>query len=147
MFSSEKIVKKSDSLIELLSAQCADLENLLSLARAETAAAEREDFEEILLIVTKRDEISQRLETFQRQIGELRGFLGAHEANQKQNAIAERIVETANLTLAQDGKTKLLLSAVRENAAKELQNMEKANRGANAYLRDTRKGLAYNRNF
>lgn len=147
MFNSEKIVKKSDSLIELLAAQCADLENLLALARAETAAVEREDFEEILTIVTKRDEISQRLETFQRQIGELRGFLGANETNQKQNSIAERIVETANLTLAQDGKTRLLLSAVRENAAKELQNMEKATRGANAYLRDTQKGLAYNRNF
>lgn len=147
MFSSEKIVKKSDSLIELLAAQCADLENLLSLARQETAAAEREDFEEILTIVTKRDELSQRLETFQRQIGELRGFLGAHEANQRQTEISDRIVEVANLTLAQDGKTKLLLTAARENAVIELQKAEKANRGANAYLRDNRKGLAYNRNF
>ena len=146
MFDSEKIVNKSDSLIELLTAQCADLENLLILARQETSAAGQNDFEAVMRIVSERAEISRRLETFQQQIGELRGFLETHDAK-KQNEIAERIVEIANLTLAQDGKTKALLTAAREEATLELQNTEKSHRGTNAYLRDTQKGLAYNRDF
>lgn len=143
----EKINNHSDSLIGLLTGQCADLENLLALAREETAAAERGDFEEIFRIVTDRERISRRLETFQQQIGELRGFLGASEASRRQNEIAERIIEIANLTLAQDGKTRLLLTAARDEAALELQKTEKSFRGTSAYLRDTRKGLAYNENF
>lgn len=147
MQSSEKIVEKSDSLIELLTAQCGDLENLLALARRETKAAEQNDFEAIFEIVSERSKVSCRLETFQQQINELRGFLSANESNSKQNEIAARITEIGNLTLAQDGKTRTLLIAARDSAALELQNIEKANRGTNAYLRDTRKGLAYNRSF
>lgn len=143
----ETIKNHSDSLIGLLTDQCADLENLLALAREETAAAERGDFEEIFRIVTERERVSRRMETFQRQIGELRSFLGAGEASRKQNEIAARIIETANLTLAQDGKTRLLLTAARENASLELQKTEKSFRGASAYLPDARKGLAYNESF
>ena len=40
MFQTQEITKNSDSLIELLTAQCADLEKLLTLAREETLAAE-----------------------------------------------------------------------------------------------------------
>lgn len=145
MSGSEKILNHSDSIIALLTAQCADLENLLSLARRETAAAEKGDFEEILRIVTERDFLSRRLETFQRQIGEFRGFLET-KRDPKQNEIAERIVEIAALTQAQDRKTEKLLSAARETTALELQNTEKAVRGTNAYLRAARKGLAYSQN-
>lgn len=147
MFDAEKIISQSDSLISLLTAQCAELENLLALARQETAAAEQDDFEEILRIVTERERVSRRLENFQRQIGELRVFLGAHEAGRRQTEVAERIVEIANLTLAQDGKTRRLLTAARDNAAQELRRTDKASRGTGAYLRDTRKGLAYSRDL
>ena len=147
MTDTKKIVNQSDSLIGLLTAQCTDLENLLALARQETVAAEQGDFEAIFEIVTERELVSRRLETFQRQIGELRSFLEARDASRRQTEVAARIVEIANLTLAQDGKTKLLLTAARENAFVELQNTEKSSRGTNAYLRDTRKGLAYNRDL
>lgn len=147
MHNSEKIVDKSDSLIGLLAAQCTDLEYLLALARQETVAAEKGDFEAIFRIVSERAEIGRRLETFQQQIGELRGFLGAHDASRKQDEIAGRIVEIANLTLVQDGKTRQLLTVARENAALELQKTERTSRGTSAYLRDTQKGLAYNQNF
>lgn len=146
MVDSDKIVNKSDSLIELLTAQCADLENLLSLARRETAAAEQNDFEAIMQIVSERSEISRRLETFQQQIGELRGFLETRDAK-RQDEIAGRIIEVANLTLAQDGKTRTLLTAAREEAGQELKNAEKSYRGMSAYLPDNRKGLAYDKDF
>ena len=145
---SEQIADKSDSLIELLTAQCVDLENLLALARQETAAAERQDFEEVLKIVTERDLVSRRLEVFQRQIGELRSFLANCEAkNQRQNEIAERIIEIANLTIVQDHQTRLLLTSAREEAALEIQNTGKSQRGTTAYLRDEHKGLTYSRKF
>lgn len=147
MSGSEKIINQSDSLIELLTAQCADLENLLALARCETVAAEQKDFEEILRIVTERGAIGQRLETFQQQIIELRGFLGAQTDNFQQNEIAKRVVEVANLTLIQDRKTKLLLTGVCESVALEMQNTEKSFRGTSAYLSEARKGLACDQSF
>lgn len=147
MNNTRKIFEKSDSLIGLLTAQCADLENLLALARQETVAAEHGDFEEILRIVTERGEISRRLETFQQQIGNLRGFLESNDNDRQQTEIVNKVIEVANLTLLQDNKTKLLLTAARENAATELQNSEKVFRGTSAYLPDMRKGLAYNQNF
>lgn len=147
MSNSEKIFDQSDSLIGLLTAQCADLEQLLGLARQETAAAEQADFEEIMRIVTERDRIGHRLETFQQQISELRGVLGAHDAHRHHREITERTVEIANLTIAQDGQTRRLLTAARDDAALELQKTERSSRGTNAYLSSTRKGLAYNRDF
>ncbi len=147
MFNAGLIEQKSDSIIELLTAQCSDLEKLLALARAETVAAEQGNFETILEIVSERREISRRLETFQRQISHFRENLEAAESSARHNQAAMRIVEIANLTLAQDRKTKLLLTAARETSAGELNHLEKSQRGANAYLHSGNKGLAYNRNF
>ena len=147
MFDCQRIEKESDTLIDLLTAQCADLENLLALARAETVAAEEKNFEKILEIVSERSEIAHRLETFQRQISNFRENLESAEAVLMQNKTASRIVEIANLTLAQDKQTKLLLTADREEAATGLANLEKSQRGANAYLNAAGKGLAYNQSF
>lgn len=147
MFDFDRIEKKSDSLIELLTAQCADLELLLSLARAETVAAEQQNFERILEIVSDRNRIAERLETFQQQISHLREDLAASESAKLQ-VKAERIVEIANLTLAQDKKTKFFLSCARDEAVTGLSNIDKSQRGANAYSNaGADKGLAYNRNF
>ena len=60
---SGKIAENSDSLIELLSAQCGDLEMLLALSREETNAIERGNFESVLDIVSKRAELGNRLES------------------------------------------------------------------------------------
>jgi hypothetical protein len=51
------------------------------------------------------------------------------------------------MTLAQDQKTRLLLTASREESAASIRNLEKSNSGANAYLQNERKGLAYSRNI
>ena len=144
---SAKINEKSDSLIELLTAQCSDLEKLLALAREETIAAQRGNFEDVLDIVTKRAEIGSRLETFQQQLSELRTHLGESATALLRNEITARVVEIAGLTLAQDQKTKLLLTGTRENAAAELANLERGQRGANVYMRAETKGLSYNQSF
>lgn len=143
MLSAEKIKEQSDSLIDLLTAQCADLEKLLALARQETTAVQSGKFEDVLQIVSERTMVCSRLETFQNQISELREKLGATDAP----PLAARIVEVANLTLMQDRETKFLLTAARENFAGELKNLEKSHRGTSAYLRENTKSLAYDRNF
>ena len=142
----QPIVEKSDSIIELLAAQCSDLEKLLSIAREETRAAEAQDFEKILEIVSERSQIGERLEVFQRRILELRGFLG-ESAETKRQLLANRIVEVASLTLEQDEKTRKLLNGVKEETALELRNLETGNRNANVYLRGRQTGLAYNGSF
>lgn len=144
---SAQIAENSDSLIDLLTAQCGDLEKLLALSRAETNATERGNFEEVFDIVSQRAELGSRLESFQRQIAELREHLGTNARAAFNNDLTARIVETANLTLAQDQKTRLLLTDARETAAAELNSLGKGQRGANAYLREQTKGLSYNRDF
>lgn len=149
MINQEKIVKNSDSLIELLAAQCVDLEKLLMLAREEHCAAERGNFEDILQIVSKRAELGNRLEVFQQQIAELRRNLNANDSavTAERGGIENRIIEIANLTIAQDQETRLLLTGERTRAADELANLEKSQRGTNAYLREETRGLSYNGNF
>lgn len=147
MIPSNKLAKNSDSLIELLAAQCADLEKLLGLAREETRAAREGKFLEILDIVSERAAIGRRLETFQHQIAELRGCLVSNAESAGHREAAARVMELANLTLAEDQKTRLLLTDAREQAATDLKNLEKSQHGTNAYLRENTKGLAYNRKF
>ncbi|MEZ5425385.1 MAG: hypothetical protein R2747_03890 [Pyrinomonadaceae bacterium] len=147
MLNQKKIEQNSDSLIELLTAQCADLEKLLQLAREETLAAEGGDFLGILDIVSRREELSRRLETFQRQIAELRGTLGEAEEDLRRSKISAQVVAIANLTLAQDRETRLLLSASREESRKDLRNLDRYQKGTNSYLRQETRGLAFDRNL
>lgn len=142
---SNKIAEKSDSLIDLLTAQCADLEQLLALAREETLAAEQGNFLSILDIVSEREKIGKRLETFQAQTTELRRTLNGSGSAPIHGEIAARIEEMARFTLEQDQKTRLLLTGERDEAAEELKTLEKSQRGTNVYLREETKGLAFNR--
>jgi len=147
MNESEILKNNSDSLIGLLTAQCADLEKLLSLAREETLAAQQGKFFKILDIVSERAEITQKLETFQQQISELRGCIDSVNPNTIQSNAINRIVELSNLTIAQDIQTKLLLTTSRSDTAESIKNLERSSSGANAYLKTGQKGLAYSRDF
>lgn len=147
MNNSQAINEQSDTLITLLTDQCADLERLLLLAREETVAAELGNFGTLLNISSERAEIGKRLETFQRQIAELRGFLGNNEENPQQQKVTNRAVELASLTLEQDQKTLLLLNGIRDQTGDDLKKLETGNRNANVYLREQQKGLALNGNF
>lgn len=144
MIIAETINEKSDSLIDLLTAQCGDLEKLLALARQETRAAEEKDFEMIMEIVSERELLSRRLETFQQQISELRGKLTeADELNKSR--MSARVVELASQTLAQDATTRKLLTASRLEASNKIMNLSNTRRGANAYIGENKRGLAYDR--
>ncbi len=147
MVSSNKLADSSDSLIELLAAQCVDLEKLLALAREETAAAQERKFLKIWDIVSERTAIGKRLETFHRQISELRSHLESKGENLTQYDITNRVIELANLTLLQDQQTRLLLTESRTELSASLINLEKSHHGTNAYLRENTKGLAYDRSF
>ncbi len=143
----QDVIQNSDSLIELLGAQCSDLEKLLALAREETQAAQEGRFLKIWDIVTERAAVGKRLETFQRQISELRGHLESKGENVSQYDITNRVVELANQTVLQDQTTRMLLAEARDEATDGLKKLGRFSTGTNAYLRETTKGLAYNRNF
>ncbi|MEQ1604142.1 MAG: hypothetical protein ABL999_04670 [Pyrinomonadaceae bacterium] len=143
----DKVKDNSESLIELLGAQCSDLEQLLALARQETAAAQEGKFLKIWDIVSERSAIGKRLETYHRQISELRGNLEAAGESVNQFDITNRVIELANSTLVQDQKTRSLLTASRDQAVEGLNALSKGHAGSNAYLKENTKGLAYSRNF
>jgi hypothetical protein len=140
----ERLTENSDSLIGLLAAQCADLEVLFDLAQKETGAVGEKDFEAIFSIVTERARIGEKLETYQRQISELRTFLRGSEAEYGTSSLTERISKLAEQTLAQDNKTKLLLSETRDQTALELRNLATGKRGVTVYMQEVQKGLSYN---
>jgi hypothetical protein len=147
MAASDKIKDNSDSLIRLLGAQCSDLEQLLALAREEASAAQEGRFLKIWDIVSERSAIGKRLETYHRQIAELRGHLEEEGENVSQFDITNRVIELANQTLVQDQITRQFLTASREQAATGLRSVGKSQAGNNAYLKENTKGLAYSRNF
>lgn len=144
---SENLINNSDSLIELLAAQCSDLERLLALAKDETEAAREGKFTRIWDIVTERSVIGKRLETFHQQIAELRNSLEARGENIGRYDITGRVIELANLTLLQDQQTHLLLADTREATLEDLRELEKGQISTNAYLRQPSRGLSYDRSF
>lgn len=147
MATPETVIKNSDSLIELLGAQCVELENLLALAREETRAAQEGRFLKIWDIVSERAAIGKKLETYQQQISELRGHLESKGENISKYDITNRVIELANMTLVQDQQTRRLLAQSREEAVDGLNRLGKTHNGTNAYMRENTKGLAYSRSF
>lgn len=147
MASSDNLLNNSDTLVGLLTAQCTDLEKLLSLAKEETVAAEEGKFTRIWDIVSERGTIGKRLETYHQQIAELRSTLESRGQKFGPSEIAGRAIELANLTLIQDQQTHKLLCESRDRTATEMINLERSNSGTNAYLRQPTRGLSYDQNF
>lgn len=145
--SSENLVNNSVTLVELLADQCSDLERLLSLAKEETAAAAAGKFTRIWDIVSERSLIGRRLETFHRQIAELRSRLESNGESIRGYDVTARVIELANLTLIQDQQTRKLLMESRERATEELVGLERGHLGTNAYLHQPTRGLSFDRNL
>ncbi len=141
MSRSEKINKNADSLIDLLTEQCSDLEELLALAREETQAVKQGNFLGILDVVSQRSKLTEKLETFQQQVTELRSRLEVSVPIE----VSKRVIELSNLTLYQDRETKKLLTSAKDEASNELKTLENSNRKTNAYIKKKSKGLAYER--
>lgn len=132
------ISTEADSLLDLLIAQCADLEALLALSRRETAAAEARDFAGMIEVVTERATLGERLEIYHRQIAEMRQHLGAAADPALQSKTATRVTELITGILAQDERTRPMLATVHDQIGIERRNLNQIRRGLTAYLRDGR---------
>ncbi len=130
------VSRYADSLIVILTEQCAELESLLALARRETDAASANDFEEVMRIVEERATIGERLEVYHRQIAELRGRLGEANAPSLKSDIARRTVRLALEVQSQDALTRPLLVSLKDKAMDSLARVVERQRGSSAYLRD-----------
>lgn len=130
----------ADSLIEILTAQCADLEKLLAEARRQTVAVERDDFDEVLRIVGERAALGERLEVYHRQIAELRARMGEGFDAALNDGAARRASGLVVQIQAQDARTLPLLLAARDEAAGRSLALSTGQRTASAYARTQRRG-------
>jgi hypothetical protein len=130
----------AEPLMDILAAQCADLEALLALSRSEAAATERKDFEEVMRVVAERASIGERLESYHRQMAEMRARMGGAADAAIGGPVASRICALIVDIQAQDAKTLPLLTAAHQEAREGIQRIDVGRRGANAYMRDARRG-------
>ena len=133
-----QITAQADSLIEILTAQCSDLEELLRLARRETEAAAAKDFDAVMRLVERRAPLVERLEVYHRRIAELRVKLGGGSADLLGLSLSDRTVRLAADISQQDARTRPLLIEAFEETALSLSRLERGRRGASAYLREDR---------
>lgn len=132
-------------MLDLLIAQCSDLEALLGLARREEAAVQARDFDELLQVVSERATLGERLAVHQRQIADLRQQLGASGAFERacQSDVAQQTTALVHEIQATDARTQPLLLATRQTINEEQQRLERGQRGVNAYLREGRMSYAW----
>ncbi len=122
-----------DSIMEILSAQCSDLESLLALARRETAAIEKRDFDELLHVVTQRASLGDRLEVYHRQLADLRSQLGELPAAIREHSVSTQTVALVAAIQTQDAYTRPLLAAARDESLKLSLRTDQARRNLTAY--------------
>jgi len=134
----EKVLKNSESVVDILSAQCEDLESLLVLAREEAEAVKKNDFLSLVDIVSERARIGERLETFQRQTTELKHCL---TGDAQFKSIADRVIEVARLTIEQDKATAAELADFQADASEQIGQLGKGKKSIGKYLMTDGKGL------
>jgi hypothetical protein len=131
------VERQVEPLLDLLAAQCADLEALLLLARRETRAAEDLNFSEVMRVVEERATLGGRLEVYHRQIAELRTRCGdVSLAPILGGEIARQTLRLAADIQAQDARTRPLLLQAQSETRRELTQLTQNRRGVGAYLRD-----------
>lgn len=120
--------------MDLLIAQCSDLEGLLTLARRETVAASSEDFSELVTVFDERARVGDRLESYHRQVAELREKLGQGTGTYIDPAVSTRTVQLAVEIQAQDTETTSLLRATQARTGQEIARLDNGQRNSLAYL-------------
>lgn len=138
MHSLPYLTTEADTLLDLLIAQCMDLEALLTLSRSEATAVQARDFDEVLRLTAERATLGERLEVYHRQIAEMRQRLGAAAETVMHSPMATRITELVNGIVAQDNYTRPLLLEVRQEIEQQTQRLTQAQRGLTAYLNEGR---------
>ncbi len=131
------VVQQAEPLIEILAAQCTDLEALLRLAQRETAAAERKNFGEMMQVIDERATLGDRLEVYHRQIAEMRTRLSdASLTPILSSEVAQQTVRLAADIQAQDARTRPLLLQARTDTLLQLNQTQQSRKGVGAYLRE-----------
>jgi hypothetical protein len=128
---------QADSLMDLLIAQCSDLETLLGLARRENVAAQSDDFGELFAVYGERAELGDRLESYHRQVAELRDRLG-HCAVNTDPVLSTKTVQLVVEIQAQDKQTTSLLIAHQALTKDELARLGYQQQNSLAYLQGAR---------
>jgi hypothetical protein len=137
---------EADSLIELLIAQCSDLEGLLALARRENAAASSQDFAELFTVFGERAKVGDRLESYHRQVSELRDKLGRGLGGNIDPVLSTKTVQLVVEIQAQDKETTSLLIASQALTSHELARLGYRQRSSLAYMNGVpTNGLKYDR--
>jgi hypothetical protein len=126
----------SETLLDLLIGQCTDLQSLLVLARRETDAAERDDFDQLLEVAGERASLGERLETYHRQITELRDKLGEKNGLLVDHALVKEGVQLALNIREQDSQTTSLLLAARTRIGEAIARLGQSQRHSLAYLQN-----------
>lgn len=134
------IETNAEPLIEILAAQCADLEELLGLAKREVAAVERRDFAELVTVMSDRATIGERLEVYHQQISELRTRMGAAAEAAIRAADRDRVTAIAVDIQATDARSRRLLEGIREEAMTQMTKIDTSRRGLGAYAKNAPTG-------
>ena len=130
------ITQESNTLIDLLVAQCSDLQKLLSLARRETVAVQENDFDELLSITSERTKLGNRLESYHRQIAELRDAMGETGERIIESNVAREAVKLVTEIQTSDAASKTALALARTQTGESLSRLERGHRSSAAYLQD-----------
>ena len=136
----ENLSTHADSLIDLLVAQCTDLETLFKIARQESAAVVENDFDRLFTLSSERAILGERLESYHRQISDLRSVLGDTAEQVINSLVAKESVRLALEIKASDADTTSALMNIRGNTNGQLARLEQARRHSNAYLNEGRAG-------
>ena len=132
MSSPYKIEKQSDLLIGLLTTQCADLENMVTLEKASILAARAGDYERVLKLNREREALCDKIETFQQQISNLRERLGKNVELVWESDIETRMSEIINLFKLQSADQQFLPNLARQKIVESLGGLSSANGSSNA---------------
>jgi len=130
------ITQESNTLIDLLVAQCSDLQKLLSLARRETVAVQENDFDELLSITSERTRLGNRLESYHRQIAELRDAMGETGERLIESNVAREAVKLITDIQTSDSASQTALTQARTETNDALSRLERGQRSSVAYLQD-----------
>jgi len=133
--------------MDLLIAQCSDLESLLALARREVTAAEDSNFRELVEVAKDRASLGQRLESYHRQIADLRSSMasmGRTAESLFENPVAQEIVRLAVEIQAVDSRSKTMLMTTQADTRHAINCLEQGRRNSVAYLHGDTRASGFN---
>ncbi len=130
--------------MDLLIAQCSDLESLLALARRETIAAEESDFSELMTVAEDRVALGERLQNYHLQIAELRALLGRSVEPLFQSPVAEETVRLAVEIQALDARTTTKLTTTQAETRAAIAGLDQGRRNFVAYLQSDTRASGFN---